>query len=190
MHIWLWEHYPVNPSATEQFQNNFTTDYIFLQDVADQQLVSQYAEDAFARQPLISGDRSAVRLPRQKADMKAKDITNYFYNRQVWDNIQYPTDMWNEPLICFRVDAVYDRGVYDHASITLNNHKLTMANAILFGNELENPNINKTNKKYSIIDFQALKLSMTTVLLNSQMGLIHLDGKNFQLPSWREAWGF
>jgi hypothetical protein len=98
--------------------------------------------------------------------------------------------MWNEPLICFRVDAVYDRGVYDHASITLNNHKLTMVNAILFGNELENPNINKTNKKYSIIDFQALKLSMTTILLNSQMGLIHLDGKNFQLPSWWEAWGF
>ena len=185
--FWLWEHYPETPSATEQWQKKFSTDYICLQDVADQTSVTKWAEDVYARQPLSKfsgGDEVTKREPRKDATSLALSVTNYLYNRNIWQNYQYCTDMWNEPLVCYRATAVYDRGL-DHATITVDGHQLTLVHA---------QPIYQDENDYDLTIRYGSTLDSLIGWLNNMAALfigddmLHLDGKSIKQPTWRETW--
>lgn len=99
---------------------------IYLQDIAEQEMVNKYAEDSYARMPYFpfdnwknNADMTVYRKPRSKADSKAKDVTNYSYDWEKWQNRTFPSDMWNEPVLMFRMTAVYDRGDTEYGTKTV-----------------------------------------------------------------------
>ena len=102
-----------NPdSITEAYETYaYGPSNIYLQDIADQNLVDLYAKDYYAVQPLYGKDswedktNNPARNYRTAADAAAKDVTNYLYNRDKWHNRTFPTDMWNSPVVMFRMTA-------------------------------------------------------------------------------------
>ena len=186
MVLWVWEHYPNIPSATEQWQKNFSNDYIYLQDVANENSVKKWAEDAYARQPLVDGgDGETKREPRKTTDSHAENVNNYVYNRNTWDNFSYYTDMWNAPLLCFRTTAVYDRGKKDHASVTVDGHQLTLEHGLTILEDARDE-----TGLYDIM-YQDLSVLWTTYgiqFLDPDSPSLYLDGKVFKYPTWQETW--
>jgi hypothetical protein len=131
--FYIWDTYVNNPdSITEAYETDAYGPYnIYLQDIADQQFVSSYAKDYYAVQPLYGKDswkektNNPARNYRTAADAAAKDVTNYLYNRDKWHNRTFPTDMWNSPVVMFRMTAVYDRGPKDYTTKTVDGLTLT-----------------------------------------------------------------
>ena len=109
--FYLWDTYVNNPdSITEAYETYaYGPSNIYLQDIADQNLVDLYAKDYYAVQPLYGKDswedktNNPARNYRTAADAAAKDVTNYLYNRDKWHNRTFPTDMWNSPVVMFRM---------------------------------------------------------------------------------------
>ncbi len=136
MTFWVWDSYPQNPSALEQFQRSFTSQPILLQDVANQAMVDTYGEDHYARQPLVYpslegpfGTVGAERQPRTQADPMANDVTNYYYDQATWNAFQNHTSMWNEPVLFLRMTAARDFGDTNYSTKTVDGHTLTLLHA-------------------------------------------------------------
>ena len=125
----VWLHYPWSPALTG-VAKEFREERILLQDIANQTLVERYAPDRLAQMPMIHGmgvtDTKKPCEMRTKADPRAKDVTNYFYNATAFANYTNPLSMWNEPVLFFRVTKVLDRGENNHADVTLDGHTLTL----------------------------------------------------------------
>jgi len=129
----VWQHYP-NEAISDRQPRTFSQRNILLVDIADQTLVNQHAEDRNVRRPLQypkALKSTVARYPRTTADRRALDVTNYFYDPAKWNIAnnwttgEIPTSMWNEPILFFRATKVYDRGIAEHATISVDNVKLT-----------------------------------------------------------------
>ena len=116
----FWKHYPANPDQVSTEYTDFSRVSITLQDIASAEKVAKYAPDFYAKQPLEH--EQAGRSIRSQTDPAAKNPQPYFYGTSQWND---HTDMWNEPILFFRMDAVYDRGT-EYATTTLGGHKLTL----------------------------------------------------------------
>ena len=181
------EHYVANPDKTAiQYQpNQFSQELIYLQDMADKTKVDKYAADFYACQPIIDitgGDGVSKREGRTQADPRANDVTNYFYNKDVWDRFEYPTDMWCEPINFFRMDRIYDRGETEYATITAGGHTLTLVaryKEYIYDEEFPEGVDNAANTAYSTIE---------TVLSVFGKPTNRWDGKAMTFPTWKQAW--
>jgi hypothetical protein len=180
--------YPLNPNSTLQTYpaGSFSTTPILLQDVADAAMVARYATDLYAWRPVdtnTGGDGTSNRECRTKADPRALDVTNYYYNQAVWRNYQYPLDMWNSPVLMFRYTAVYDCGDTNFDRKTIDGHTLTFFK--------ESGDLETINNE--------LELSMAIGYLYTLNGAIDMDmfstsitqlnGVSANMPTWRDAWG-
>jgi hypothetical protein len=115
MESYFWSCYPKTASATatKLGASAFGDLSITLQDLLFQDMVNKYAEDSYARQPLhvnSGGDGKTAREPRKKTDERADKAINYVYNKDSWENFTFPSDMWNAPVLAFRMTRVLDRG--------------------------------------------------------------------------------
>ena len=107
----------------------------------------------------------------------------YLYNKAKWNEYKYLTDMWNEPVLMFRVDAVYDRGD-EYSTITENGHRLTLVKEFPYdyrfpvqGDEL------KETKATIIGTFYAYKSSIWIDREN-----MHKDNTPNYYPDWQSVW--
>ncbi|MBO6143713.1 MAG: hypothetical protein J6O54_00450 [Prevotella sp.] len=182
--FYFWEHYPVKPSATGWYPEAFIDDMpIYLKDIADEGYVKVFAEDAYARSPVLNatgGDEKTPRTPRTQTDARAKDVTNYFYKKNVWENRTYPTDMWNEPVTFIRVTRVYDRGDGDYLKKTVDGHTLTLYRQCRLYKEWNTNGGDPDDEPWW--NWERLFETFYAEALDD----ILLDGKTFRLPSWRD----
>lgn len=101
-------------------------------DVADQSMVSNYADDFFAKQPFdIPAENTGRRAVRSQADTRARKVENFFYNREQMKNRSLPLSMWNEPVLFFRATKVFDHGE-DHDMTTVDGRKLKVVHKTPF----------------------------------------------------------
>ena len=146
--------------------------------------VSSHAPDFYAMQPLESSANG--RYIRQEVDTYARDdISEYFYHSSTWN---LHRDMWNEPVLMFRADAVYDRGDEEYATTTVGGRHLTLVAAFDILNPLSF-NMNNENEKREyesrITDVYKNKATDQAAWTN---GTVSLNGKAYNVRSWKEAW--
>ena len=129
----FWERYPLSnmthyeaPDREQFFSKNGDSKLkIMLEDIAYQDMVNTYASDYFATRPFVLDEEgTGIRAPRSKADDRAKDVTNYFYDRKKMQSRSLPLSMWNEPVLFFRAVKLFDNGEDDYEK-TIDGHKLT-----------------------------------------------------------------
>ena len=189
--VHVWTNYVANPNATTQAYNSgaFGNEKILLQHVADQNYVTKYGPDLYATMPLAyiikPYSETALRKYRTTPDSRATNLTNYFYNNSAMVNETYPTDMWNEPVLMYRVTAVYDRGDEDHATITVDGHKLTLFKSVdlyTLGSQVSSTNVinDNFNSVYSFFNVEWSNIKKPTNWLN---------GQQLTFPTWVQAWG-
>ena len=128
--FYCWTYYPRNPDLTTQFVTNFSNDIIYLQDIADQNMVNKYATDTYAVQPLADltspSSSDAKRPVRTQTDQRARDVSNYYYDINTFNNATYPGSMWNEPILFFRYTRIRDCGDSNYDTKTVDGHTLTL----------------------------------------------------------------
>lgn len=185
IYFYAWDSYPRVPSPTEMYPTDFSNVPIYLQDIANEDKVARYATDAYATQPLffadgpikdISKDHTGPRSARSETDSRANDVTNYFYNRNVWWNRTFATDMWNAPVAMFRITRVHDRGDEDYSTTTVDGHRLTLYHERQWGLDEVDDDIYEDHVRHGL---QPVWLNFNT---------IHLNGKLIGMPSWKTAW--
>ena len=179
----LYVNNPDSVSETYPF-TQFTSERMYLQDIADAAKVKLYAKDFYACQPIYSqtgGDDVTRRMYRTQTDQRALDVTNYYYNRALWDKYEYLTDMWNEPILMFRCTAVYDRGDDDYSTVTVDGHTLTLVKEI---ERLTNP-IDEEDYYENISNLYTLN---TGQIRNWQRNTNFLNGMHNSLPAWKYVW--
>lgn len=179
--------YPLNPDRESQTYpaGSFSTTPVLLQDVADAAKVARYATDLYAWRPITSttgGDNETNRECRTQADPRANDVTNYYYDQAVWNNYQYPLDMWNAPVLMFRYTAVYDRGDNDYETKTIDGHTLKLIKESSYVSSAEDQQdlLENLATAYGVCTGTDAELFSTTN---------HLNGVAPAMPSWRDAWG-
>ena len=131
--FYFWEHYVKNPDFTSELYADslYGKETIYLQDIASSGQVERFGRDSYARMPIFRTDSweeietGPDRQHRTQPDPKANDVTNYYYDMAKWRQRAFPTDMWNEPVLMFRMTAVYDRGDEEYGTVTVDGHTLT-----------------------------------------------------------------
>ena len=91
--------------------------------------------------------------------------------------------MWNEPVLMFRADAVYDRGE-EYSTITVNGHKLTPVKEFPLGYGLPDPadEAARIKEEKTVLQaFYALQVFSRDVITE--------DGIKYQYPDWMQVWG-
>ena len=88
--------------------------------------------------------------------------------------------MWNEPVLMFRTDAVYDRGT-EYSTITLGGHRLTLVA------EIEDF-INPADDDALADSFREAYIYKGANAKDWAGGQMQLDGTLFTIPNWRTAW--
>ena len=178
---YIWDHYPSRPSATAQKVTDFSNTSIFLQDIADPNMVARYAEDSYARQALfpmdgpVENQNQPTRQPRSSIDERANFAYNCVYNRSTWWNRAFLADMWNAPVVMFRIARVEDRGEKNYSTTTVDGHRLRLYRQRDWEDEEGNDKLD---------DLRITGLVVTYV--NSD--LIYYEGKKYGMPSWQTAW--
>ncbi len=185
---YLWKHYPSNPSATATLYDAFSNATMFLQDVADGEKVKKYGPDLYATMGFhpdqaTHGRTTDKRPYRTQPESLAQFPESYIYKYDLWDEYKYPADMWNEPVLMFRADAVYDRGD-EYATITVNGHKLTLVKEFPLGYVLPDPADEAARIKEEMGVVQAF-YSLQTF----PRDVITEDGEKYQYPDWMRVWG-
>ena len=171
----FWKHYPAKPDQVSTEYKDFSRVSITLQDIASAEKVAQYAPDFYAKQPLEH--EQAGRSIRSQTDPAAKTPQPYFYGTTDWDN---HTDMWNEPILFFRMDAVYDRGT-EYATTTLGGHKLTLVAEMK----------DFTSEVAEDIKADAYVYVYSSKHNNEQDwydNTVKLDGDAYVIQNWKIAW--
>ena len=97
-------------------------------------MVNAKAPDYYAALPLSTrtlstSDINVPREVRQQADNRATNVRNYFYDQNSFFNVQYPSSMWNEPVLFFRYTRIEDHGADGYATKTVDGHTLTLVSA-------------------------------------------------------------
>ena len=118
---YMWTYYPSAPSADVIRQYYFDkASPIYLQDIASQDFVTRYAPDWYATRPYKANlwSNTVERTIRKDIDTRAKDVSNYVYNLQSWQQGTFVTSMWNAPVYLMRVTRVYDRGNEEYSTLT------------------------------------------------------------------------
>jgi len=179
--------YPLSPDMASQTYpvGNFSATPVLLQDVADAAKVARYATDLYATLPInvnSGGDDVTERQCRTQADPKAKDVTNYYYKQAVWNNYQYPLDMWSSPVLMFRITAVYDRGDNDYETKTIDGHTLRLYKESPLMEDL-------TDEDELLYNVGALYNVNSGACTDMFAPTNHLNGTVFTVPTWRDAWG-
>ena len=170
LRIRFWTMYPQNPSINVQAPANFSTIPIYLQNIANQDMVTGMAPDYYAALPLDTRTLSTsdVRVPRpyrQQTDDRATDVRNYFYDQDTFLNVQYPGSMWNEPVLFFRYTRVKDLGDDGYETKTVDGHTLTLVSArnhdynrdYAHGIWKQNNTIRLNGQTYSIAHWKTIK---------------------------------
>ena len=174
----FWLHYPSVPSDKDRYQRYFSDQPIFLQDVADQDKVKTYGVDYYATRPLDYFDFNGTdaREYRKNADDVALKFSNYKYDYVKWFNSEYPTDMWNQPVIPVVFDAVLDLGEKKHEKISVKGHLLERLHPIPWSDD-----------GYNTMD-ATREESVWGSTVTAFNGTICIDGKIVSIPSFREVW--
>ena len=192
LYHYLSDLYPASPNATTQFYEKYTysTLPIYLQDIASKQMVEAFAEDTYARQGLSKGDNitndadTSPRQPRTETDDRVNDVRNCFYYRTAWQYRSFVSDMWNEPIIMFRMTRVYDCGENDHSDTTVDGLRLTrIAKHEWYDEDMGN----------ATVSLETFRNTMNVVWANCysdgrSTGWWFLNGEAFDFPTWRTAW--
>ncbi len=175
----FWKHYPLAPDNTKisYSSSEFGNVPIMLQDIAKEEMVARYAPDFYAIQPLENGD--GPRRPRDGAHGRAEIPSSYFYDSIRWKSHE-AVDMWNEPVLMFRTDAVYDRGT-EYSTITLGGRRLTLVA------EIEDF-INPADDDALADSFREAYIYKGANAKDWAGGQMQLDGTLFTIPNWRIAW--
>ena len=178
VHFNFWEHYPATPSATAKYCEDFSHVPIYLQDVANQSMVDTYGKDYYAKRPISSYNAyvGSTRNYRTTADSKASQASNYLYQYTPWFDEQYPTGMWNEPILMACFDAVEDYGV-EHKTKTVKGHTLTPVQLVTIGDDAD-INITTVESLYHFWD------TIMFVFENA----FDIDGQASQVPTYQEVW--
>ena len=184
----LWKHYPRNPNVTATLYNDFSNETMFLQDVADGEKVKKYGPDLYATMGFhpdqaTDGRTTAKRPFRTQPESLAQFPESYLYRFDQWEKYAYPGDMWNEPVLMFRADAVYDRGE-EYSTITVNGHKLTPVKEFPLGYGLPDPadEAARIKEEKTVLQaFYALQVFSRDVITE--------DGEKYQYPDWMRVWG-
>ncbi|MBR4897162.1 MAG: hypothetical protein IKZ48_00010, partial [Prevotella sp.] len=183
--FYLWDHYVANPDNTTILYtaNQFSQDPIYLQDVTDLAKVEKYAPDLIACCPLSKGDdmveqkeAKPSRQPRTTIDDRNAKASNCVYNRTTWRSRSFVCDMWNSPVLMYRLTRVYDRGDSDYATITVDGHTLTLLHA----RQMSNDQVDEEDVPEAIyLCWRGMFDSFTEYFV---------DGVSIQHPTWRTAW--
>ena len=184
----LWKHYPRNPNVTATLYNDFSNETMFLQDVADGEKVKKYGPDLYATMGFhpdqaTHGRTTDKRPYRTQPESLATLPESYQYSFDLWEKYAYPGDMWNEPVLMFRADAVYDRGE-EYSTITVNGHKLTPVKEFPLGYGLPDPadEAARIKEEKTVLQaFYALQVFSRDVITE--------DGIKYQYPDWMQVWG-
>ncbi len=171
----FWKHYPAKPDQVSTEYTDFSLVSITLQDIASAEKVAKYAPDFYAKQPLEH--EQAGRSIRSQTDPAAKNPQPYFYGTSQWND---HTDMWNEPILFFRMDAVYDRGT-EYATTTLGGHKLTLVAEM---------------KDFTSEVAEDIKLDAYVYVYSSKHNneqdwydnTVKVDGDAYVIQNWKRAW--
>ena len=171
------DRYPADTTRTADSywnlsSNSFSQDYIYLDDVADQQKVNKYGNDFVARTPL-SANSGIPRPFRTQAEARAVDASNYAYKMSTWKEGSQPTGMWNEPVLLFRATAIYDRGDSQFATITVDGLQLAKKGNGGYEKELGRA-----------ADYRFLGQAAAYNDKDSR----HLNGSTNSIPSWESIW--
>ena len=165
---YFWCHYPSNPDANTRVYTAFSSESIYLQDMAGSEKVLAHANDYYAAHI------------RTEADRYAANVSNYFYSYR-----NMGKDMWNAPVLMFRMDAVYDRGA-EYATRTVNGHLLKpyeLCPAFYIfdsDSEIEVEDYNRVIRQAYNYKAQLWK--------EMKAGLLNMDGETKQPASWQEVW--
>ena len=99
----------------------------------------------------------------------------YFYTRA------------NEPLLCIRVTAVYDRGDADYASITVDGHQLTLVHGLdIFTEEEEDRGDDMGPYGETYLGLRRFWENAAAMFYTGDA--IYLDGKSAKIPTWKQVW--
>ena len=114
-----WTTYPKVASKLFYWPSAFSTDPIYLQDIASADLVAKHAEDPYvyclALEYYAKVPGANVMEPRTRPVSYADKATNFFYEMNTW-NYNIYLDMWRAPVLLFRVIRLYDRGDDEYAT--------------------------------------------------------------------------
>ncbi len=131
----FWTNYPANPDSTtvNYAENAFSKTPIYLQDMAEDTFLQKHWNwDSYAKMPLESYDSWEKKYDNPNrtflttVNEKANDVTNYYYNREIWQNRTFPTDMWNAPVLMYRVTDVLDISEENYSKTSEDNFNLTL----------------------------------------------------------------
>ena len=177
--FYIWDRYPKVASKDFPWPVAFSKDPIYLQDVAIQDFVTMRAEDPFVYGAIEDPNNknwadASTRAPRTEADPRAKDITNYIYDRATWKKGTQPLSMWREPVLLYRVDVVYDRGDSDYATLTINGHHLRP----YFINEWIDDD---GDERFNADVRPSINLTLVEAMVD-----FHLNGQNVSPSSWKD----
>ncbi len=165
---YFWCHYPSNPNANTKVYTDFSSESIYLQDMASTEKVLAHANDYYA-----------ARI-RTEADWNATNVSNYFYSHR-----NMGKDMWNTPVLMFRMDAVYDRGT-EYATRTVNGHLLKPYEPCP-AFYIFDPDSESEVEDYNRVIRQAYNYK-AQLWKEMKADLLYVDGKTKQPASWQEVW--
>jgi hypothetical protein len=188
--FYFWKHYPSKPDVITQTYVAFSDEPIVLQDVASAEKVAKYAPDLYATKGFhpdqaTHGQTEDPRSIRSTVETRALTPESYCYDYAKWNVYDYPTDMWNEPVLMFRVDAVYDRGT-EYANITVGGRKLTLVKEFpLVAIDVQTE---QERKEFEQDAIDALYSYKGANWRDRNSGTTYLDGVQYLIPDWRTAW--
>ena len=182
---YLRDHYVTTPDSTTIVfaPDQYSQEPIYLQDVTDEAKVKKYAKDLIVYLPLSAADNMGEqggdqpkRQKRTTTDARNAKASNCIYNLATWNSRTFVADMWNAPVMMFRVTAVYDRGDNDYATETVDGRKLTLYHAR-----------QRINEDYDEKEAYQASIDLWVGLFTAKEEYF-LDGKRYNIPTWREVW--
>jgi hypothetical protein len=95
--------------------------------------------------------------------------------------------MWNEPLLMFQADAVYDRGD-EYSTVTVHHqHNLTLVAEfpLLHQNVGSDEEARKDAEEGYLTTLYSYKALLFEVLHGQN---VYLDGRQYAVPDWQAVW--
>ncbi len=174
-YIYIWQHYPSADNANHYEPIFFDDDLILLQDVANPDIVAKRAPDSFSQFEVPTGfykNMPQASKQRKEADQQALKASNYAYNMASWNQYQQLLDMWNAPVLLFRITRVFDNGDSAFDKITEDGHKLTLFKEAAFYADANDP--------------ATLFVSTIYRFLNNMRQKMFFDGQPYSISLWHQ----
>ena len=183
---YLWDHYVSSPdkTTTKYPADAYSNIPIYLEDIADQTKVKDYAPDSFAFQPLASMDGMVsstalvARQGRTTTDQAGLNASSCVYNKDTWERRAFVSDMWLAPVMMFRVVRIYDRGESDYDKLSEDGVLEFIRTAVHdWGDDPDDPDGSRTIYRESNARLQYTNLTRESWTL---------DGRPFDFPHWKD----